>query len=84
MYFRTLDDFRFYIEALDFRSSEQLMIMAGDRSAQRIPELIDLLNKQKISFLVPFSRRSLLGTRPAGKGTWSKTEARILASFFPS
>ena len=38
MYFRTLDDFKNYISGSDFSSSEQLMIMAGDRSAGHIPE----------------------------------------------
>jgi len=68
MYFRTLDDFRFYIEALDFRSSEQLMIMAGDRSAQRIPELIDLLNKQKISFFGAIFPEIIIGNKTCREG----------------
>ncbi|HOQ06641.1 MAG TPA: FIST C-terminal domain-containing protein [Clostridiales bacterium] len=68
MYFSTLDDFRFYIESSDFKSSEQLMIMAGDRSSAQIPALMELLNKRNISFFGAIFPEIIIGSKTKREG----------------
>lgn len=68
MYFRTLEDFRNYIEGSDFKSSEQLMIMAGDRSSGQIPEMIELLNKRNISFFGAIFPEIIIGSKTRREG----------------
>jgi hypothetical protein len=68
MYFRTLDDFKNYISGSDFSSSEQLMIMAGDRSAGHIPEMIELLNERNISFFGAIFPEIIIGNKTRREG----------------
>lgn len=68
MYFRTLGDFKNYVDCSDFSSSEQLMIMAGDRSAGQIPEMMELLNKRNISFFGAIFPEIIVGNRTRREG----------------
>ena len=68
MYFRTLDNFKNYIDGSDFKSSEQLMIMAGDRSAGQIPEMIKLLKKRNISFFGAIFPEIIIGSKTIREG----------------
>jgi hypothetical protein len=68
MYFRTLDDFRNYIDGSDFKSSDQLMIMAGDRSAGHIPEMTELLKKRNVSFFGAIFPEIIIGSKSRREG----------------
>jgi hypothetical protein len=50
MYFKTLDDLKIYVSGTCFSYSDQLMIMVGEKSADRMPEMFDYLNRHNVNF----------------------------------
>lgn len=50
MYFREYDDLTDYVDELDIKDSESLMVFVGDRSANSLNNLITYLNGKEIKF----------------------------------
>lgn len=50
MYFKNYDDLVDYVDNLDIKETESLMILVGDRSEQFVKGLMDYLNNKKINF----------------------------------
>lgn len=68
MYFKTLDDIENYVTVTKFSSSDQLMIMVGDKSADRVPEMIDLLNRHNVSFFGGIFPEIIVGNKNRKEG----------------
>lgn len=50
MYFESISDLKSYISSTSLSSSDQLMIMVGDRSADQVSDMMEFLNERNISF----------------------------------
>jgi hypothetical protein len=68
MYFRNLDELKAYAAEAALSSSDQLMIMVGDRSADQVNDMIGFLNQQKISFFGGIFPGLIVGSRNIREG----------------
>jgi hypothetical protein len=68
MYFSNLDDLKVYAADAVFSSSEQLMIMVGDRSADQVNDMIEFLNQKNISFFGGIFPGLIIGNKNMREG----------------
>ncbi len=68
MYFKTLDDLENYVSGTSFTSSDQLMILAGERSADQVQEMIDRLNRHNVSFFGGIFPEIIVGNKNRKEG----------------
>ena len=68
MYFSNLDDFKVFAQDAVLSSSDQLMIMVGDRSADQVNDMIDFLNQKNISFFGGIFPGLIVGNRNVREG----------------
>ncbi len=68
MYFTALEDLKKYVANSSFTTSDQLMIMVGEKSASFVPEMIDCLNKNNISFFGGIFPEIIVGNKNKKEG----------------
>ena len=68
MYFKTLGDLENYVAGTLFSSSDQLMIMVGEKSADQVPEMIDRLNQHHVSFFGGIFPEIIVGNKNRKEG----------------
>jgi hypothetical protein len=68
MYFKTLDDLENYVSGASFSSSDQLMIMVGEKSADWVPEMIDCLNRHNVDFFGGIFPEIVVGNKNKKEG----------------
>lgn len=68
MFFKTLDDLKNHVATSSFLSSEQLMIMVGEKFADQVPEMIDYLNQLNISFFGGIFPEIIVGNKSRKEG----------------
>jgi len=68
MYFKSLDELRNYVNSTSFLSSEQLMIMVGDKSADLVPDMMQFLNSRHVSFFGGIFAGLIVGNKKKSEG----------------
>ncbi len=68
MFFKALGDLENYVNTTLFSSSDQLMIMVGEKSADQVPEMIDYLNQQNVSFFGGIFPEIIVGNKNRKEG----------------
>jgi Uncharacterized conserved protein len=68
LYLKSFSQFKEHIGNLELESTEQLMIMVGEKSAQNINELIEYLNNKNVKFFGGIYPRLLVGNRSYSEG----------------
>ena len=68
LYLKSFIQFKEYVENLEVKSTEQLMIMIAEKSAQNVDELIEYLNIKNIKFFGGIYPRLLVENRSYSEG----------------
>lgn len=68
MYFETLSQLTSYVNSIELKSSEQLMILVGDNSSEDVAEMSDYLNSKNIRFFGGIYPSLLVGSKSKRSG----------------
>lgn len=84
MYFKTLSDLENYVSSASFSSSDQLMIMVGEKSADQVPEMIECLNRHNANFFGGIFPEIIVGNKNRNEGfVVEKLQPLYLSLVFP-